>query len=124
MQRCNPKKGNTPMQAKLRRARIVFKGLCLETATISPGPRGALRRAAERPIRSEWRPAPVLCERGAPGRGYAGTMGPGEPQETYTVEEAAHRAAVAGDRDAYLEALRGYMRAGRDEALRIRRGAA
>ena len=39
-------------------------------------------------------------------------------------EEAAHRAAVAGDRDAYLEALRAYMRAGRDEALRIRRGAA
>jgi hypothetical protein len=39
-------------------------------------------------------------------------------------EEAAHEAAMRGDRDAYLEALRGYMRAGRDEALRIRRGAA
>jgi len=39
-------------------------------------------------------------------------------------EEAAHGAATRGDRDAYLEALRGYCRAGRDEALRIRRGAA
>jgi hypothetical protein len=39
-------------------------------------------------------------------------------------EEAAHRAALAGDRDAYLEALRSYCRAGRDEALRIRKGAA
>ena len=39
-------------------------------------------------------------------------------------EEAAHRAAMAGDRDAFLEALRSYCRAGRDEALRIRRGAA
>ncbi len=39
-------------------------------------------------------------------------------------EDAAHQAAMRGDRDAYLAALRGYMRAGRDEALRIRRGAA
>jgi hypothetical protein len=37
---------------------------------------------------------------------------------------AAHAAAVVGDREAYLEALRGFMRAGRDEALRIRKGAA
>lgn len=39
-------------------------------------------------------------------------------------EEAAHRAAMRGDEDAYLEAFRAYCRAGRDEALRIRRGAA
>jgi hypothetical protein len=39
-------------------------------------------------------------------------------------EAAAHEAAVAGDEDAFLEALRCYMRAGRDEALRIRQGAA
>jgi hypothetical protein len=39
-------------------------------------------------------------------------------------EEAAHEAAMRGDRDAYLEALRSYCRAGRDEALRIRREAA
>ncbi len=42
-----------------------------------------------------------------------------EPQE-----EAAHQAAMRGDEVAYLEALRYDMRAGRDEALRIRRGAA
>jgi hypothetical protein len=39
-------------------------------------------------------------------------------------EEAANEAAMRGDRDAYLEALRSYCRAGRDEALRIRKGAA
>jgi hypothetical protein len=39
-------------------------------------------------------------------------------------ETAANEAAMRGDRGAYLEALRAYMRAGRDEALRIRRGAA
>ena len=39
-------------------------------------------------------------------------------------QDTAHAAVVAGDRKAYLEALRGYMRAGRDEALRIRREAA
>jgi len=39
-------------------------------------------------------------------------------------ETAAYEAAMAGDEDACLEALRGYCRAGRDEALRIRRGAA
>ena len=39
-------------------------------------------------------------------------------------EQAAHEVAMRGDRDAYLEALRAYMRAGRDEALRIRRDAA
>ena len=39
-------------------------------------------------------------------------------------ETAAHEAAMHGDRDAYLEALRDYCRAGRDEALRIRRRAA
>ena len=39
-------------------------------------------------------------------------------------QDAAHAAAVAGDEARYLEALRGYMRAGRDEALRIRKEAA
>jgi hypothetical protein len=39
-------------------------------------------------------------------------------------EMAAHEAAMRGDRGAYLEALRDYCRAGRAEALRIRRGAA
>jgi hypothetical protein len=39
-------------------------------------------------------------------------------------EEAAHVAAMDADEDKYVEALRSFMRAGRDEALRIRRGAA
>jgi bifunctional DNA primase/polymerase-like protein/primase-like protein len=39
-------------------------------------------------------------------------------------ETAAHEAAMRGDREGYLEALRAYMKAGRDEALRLRRGAA
>jgi hypothetical protein len=39
-------------------------------------------------------------------------------------EEAAHEEAMRGDKDAYLEAFRAYVRAGRDEAMRIRRGAA
>jgi len=39
-------------------------------------------------------------------------------------ETAAHKAALLGDREGCLEALRGYMRAGREEALEIRRGAA
>jgi hypothetical protein len=39
-------------------------------------------------------------------------------------ETAAHEAALLGDREGYLEALRGYMRAGREEALRVRQEAA
>lgn len=39
-------------------------------------------------------------------------------------EEAAHEAAMDADEGKYVEALRAYMRPGRDEALRIRRGAA
>jgi hypothetical protein len=39
-------------------------------------------------------------------------------------EAAANEAAMRWDQNSYLEALRAYMRAGRDEALRIRRGAA
>ena len=39
-------------------------------------------------------------------------------------QHAAHQAAVSEDREGYLEALRSYMRAGRDEALRIRKEAA
>ena len=39
-------------------------------------------------------------------------------------QDAAHQSAVSGDCEKYLEALRSYMRAGRDEALRVRREAA
>jgi hypothetical protein len=41
-----------------------------------------------------------------------------------THEEAAHEAAMDADEERYRAALRAYCRAGRDEALRIRRGAA
>jgi hypothetical protein len=39
-------------------------------------------------------------------------------------ETAAHEAALLGDREGYFEALRSYMKAGRDAALEKRRGAA
>ena len=39
-------------------------------------------------------------------------------------EEAAYEAAMDADEERYREALRAYSRAGRDEALRIRREAA
>jgi len=39
-------------------------------------------------------------------------------------EQAAHEAAIEADEERYREALRAYCRAGREEALRIRRRAA
>jgi hypothetical protein len=39
-------------------------------------------------------------------------------------EDAVHGAAMDADEERYREALRSYCRAGRDEALRIRQGAA
>ncbi len=45
-------------------------------------------------------------------------------ESLHPVQDAAHAAAVAGDEPGYLEALRGFMRAGRDEALRSRERAA
>ena len=39
-------------------------------------------------------------------------------------EEAAYEAAMDADEERYREALRAYCRAGRDEAIRIRREAA
>jgi len=41
-------------------------------------------------------------------------------QALHPHQDAAHEAAVAGDRDAYLQALRRYMRAGRGVALQAR----
>ncbi len=38
--------------------------------------------------------------------------------------ESPKEPALLGDREGYLEALRSYMKAGRDAALEIRRGAA
>jgi len=71
---------------------------------------------------AEW-----AAERAAEALRYLGTHYP-ECLDALRVldehETAAHEAATRGDRDAYLESLRSYCRAGRDEALRIRRGAA
>jgi hypothetical protein len=39
-------------------------------------------------------------------------------------EDAVHDAALDADEERYQEALRSYMKAGRDAALKIRRGAA
>ena len=66
-------------------------------------------------------------ERAAEALRYLGTHYP-ECLENLRVldehETVAHEAAMRGDLGGYLEALRGYMRAGIDEALRVRRGAA
>jgi len=82
------------------------------------------------------RPAPARCPRGirsgphrkaAEALRYLGRNYPECLENLWVLDEhetASCAAAMAGDRDAYLEALRCYMRAGRDEALRIRRGAA
>ena len=44
--------------------------------------------------------------------------------ELHPHQDAVHEAAIVEARGAYLEALRSYMRAGRDEALRVRKEAA
>ena len=67
------------------------------------------------------------AERAAEALRYLGRNAP-EVLENARVlephEEAAHQAAMRGDEVAYLDALRAYCKAGRAEALRIRRGAA
>ena len=55
------------------------------------------------------------------GRNYPECAGAGALREP---EEAAYEAAVDGDEVRYREALRGYMKAGRNAALEIRKGAA
>jgi hypothetical protein len=80
------------------------------------------RPAGAEPWDTEW-----AEERAAEALRYLGRNYP-ECLENVRVldqhEEAAHEAAMRGDRDAYLEALRCYMKAGSNAALRIRRGAA
>jgi len=80
----------------------------------------ALGSVPEQPWDTEW-----VAEKAAEALLYLGCHYP-ECLENLRVldehETAAHEAATRGDRDAYLEALRDYCRAGRDEALRIRRG--
>ena len=71
---------------------------------------------------TEW-----AAERAAEALRYLGTHYP-ECLDALRVldehETAAHEAALLGDEEKYLEALRGYMKAGRDAALEIRGGAA
>jgi hypothetical protein len=67
------------------------------------------------------------AEQDAAALRYLGRNAPEVLENTSVLEpheEAAHEAAMRGEEVAYLEALRAYWRAGRDEALRIRRGAA
>jgi hypothetical protein len=74
------------------------------------------------PWDTEW-----AAERAADAIRYLGRNAPEVLENTSVLElheKAAHQAAMSGDEVAYLEALRAYCRAGRDEALRIRQGAA
>jgi hypothetical protein len=64
----------------------------------------------------------LAAERAAEALRYLGRHYPECLENPRALDE--HEAALLGDREGYLEALRGYMRAGREEALRFRRGAA
>jgi len=82
-----------------------------------------------RPQRTELPPwdAEFAAERAAEALRYLGTHYPECLAAKRVLDEhetAADEAARRGDREAYLEALRRYMKAGRDAALQIRRGAA
>jgi hypothetical protein len=80
------------------------------------------RAVGAQPWDTEWQPS-------EPPRLYA-TSGATIPEclENPRVldehETAAHEAALLGDREGYREALRGHMKAGRNAALEIRKGAA
>jgi hypothetical protein len=102
--------------------------------TLGCGPAGALdaveaelegdrvTRTGIEPWDTEW-----AAEKAANALRYLGRNFPECLENTAVLEpheEAANEAAMRGDEVAYLEALRAYCRAGRDEALRIRRGAA
>jgi len=74
------------------------------------------------PWNTDW-----AVEKAAEALRYLGTHHPGCLENLRVLDEhetAAHEAALLGDREGYLEALRSYMKDGRDEDLRIRRGAA
>ena len=80
------------------------------------------RAVGVEPWDTEW-----AAERAAEVLRYLGTHYP-ECLEALRVldehETAAHEAALLGDREDYLAALRAYMKGGRDAALEIRWGAA
>jgi len=88
---------------------------------------GAKARAKATPERAtEW-DTQWAAERAAEALQYLGRNFPEILENSKVLdahEELANEAATRGDREDYLEALRGYMRAGRAEALRIRRSAA
>jgi hypothetical protein len=80
------------------------------------------RAVGAEPWDTEW-----AAQKAADALRYLGRNAPEVLENTSVLEpheEAAHQAAMRGDEVAYLEALRAYCRAGRDEALRIRQGAA
>ena len=67
------------------------------------------------------------AERAAQALLYLGRNYPEYSENSRVLDEhetAAHEAALLGDREGFLEALRGYMKAGRNAALEIRKGAA
>jgi len=80
--------------------------------------RGRTGAAGAPPWDTEW-----AAERAAEALRYLGTHYP-ECLDALRVldehERIAHEAALLGAQEGYLEALRGYMKAGRDAALEIR----
>ena len=85
------------------------------------------RRGADRLVAAERWDTECATQKAAEALRYLGRNYPECLENLRALDEhegAAHEAAMRGDRGAYLEALRCYMRAGRHEALRIRRGAA
>lgn len=80
------------------------------------------RAVGAQPWDTEW-----AAERAAEALRYLGRNYPEcleNPRVLDEHETATHEAALLGDREGYLEALRGYMKAGRNAALEIRKGAA
>ncbi len=74
------------------------------------------------PWNTEWaaeRAAEALCYL---GRNYPECLK--NPRVLDEHETVASEAAMRADREGYLEALRSYIRAGREAAVEIRRGAA
>jgi hypothetical protein len=83
--------------------------------------KGKAKAVGVEPWDTEW-----AAERAAETLRYLGTHYPECVDALRFLDEhetAAHEAALLGDREGYLEALRAYMKAGRDESLRIRSGA-
>ena len=80
------------------------------------------RAVGAQPWDTEW-----AAERAAEALRYLGRNYPEcleNPRVLDEHETPAHEATLLGDREGYLEALRGYMKAGRNVALEIRKGAA